>query len=161
MAVQVAVIAELRVVNAEQARMIIEVQGRVAELERRLAKDSSTSSKPPSSDGLARRPAPARQRRAGGRRPGRQPGTPGAHLAQVPFPDEVVVHAPERCAGCGGALTLAAVCCSGRPARGFVAHAAPQLRIRSALSVIISLGADRPQSTTSTVPRGVPGGFHQ
>jgi Family of unknown function (DUF6444) len=159
-AVQAAVIAELRVVNAEQARMIIEVQGRVAELERRLAKDSSTSSKPPSSDGLAKRPAPARQRRAGGRRPGRQPGTPGAHLAQVPDPDEVVVHAPERCAGCGGALTLAAVCCSGRPARGF-AHAAPQLSIRNALSVIISLGADRPQSTTSTVPRGVPGGFHQ
>jgi Family of unknown function (DUF6444) len=95
--------------------MIIKVPGRVAELERRLAKDSSTSSKPPSSDGLAKRPAPAWQRRAGGRRPGRQPGTPGAHLAQVPFPDEVVVHAPERCAGRGGALTLAAVCCSGRP----------------------------------------------
>ena len=57
MAVQAAVIAELRVVNAAQARMIIEVQGRVAELERRLAKDSSTSSKPPSSDRLAKRPA--------------------------------------------------------------------------------------------------------
>ena len=78
----------------------------------------------------------------------------------LPFPDEVVVHAPERCAGCGGALKLAAVCCSGRPARGF-AHAGPLLRIRNALRVIISLGADRPQSTTSTVPRGVPGGFHQ
>lgn len=92
-------------------------------------------------------------------RAGRQPGTPGAHLAQVPFRDEVMVHAPERRAACG-ALTLAAVCCSGRPARGF-AHAGPLLRIRNALRVIISLGADRPQSTTSTVPPGVPGGFHQ
>jgi hypothetical protein len=83
-AVQAAVIAELRVVNAAQARMIIEVQGRVAELERRLATDSSTSSKPPSSDGLAKRPAPARQRRAGGRRPGRQPGTPARTWPRCP-----------------------------------------------------------------------------
>ena len=37
----------------------------------------------------------------------------------------------------------------------------PILSIRNALSVIISLGPDRPQSTTSTVPRGEPGGFHQ
>jgi uncharacterized coiled-coil protein SlyX len=82
--VQAAVIAELRAVNAEQARLIAQLQGRVAELERRLAKDSWNSSKPPSSDGLAKRPASTRQRRTGGRRPGKQPGTPGAHLAQVP-----------------------------------------------------------------------------
>jgi transposase len=100
----------LRAVNAEQTRLIAQLRGRVAELERWLAKDSSTSSKPPSSDGLAKRPAPTRQRRTGGRRPGKQPGTPGAHLAQVPQPDQVVVHAPERCAGCGGDLTLAVVC---------------------------------------------------
>jgi hypothetical protein len=35
------------------------------------------------------------------------------------------------------------------------------LSTRNALSVIISLGADRPQSTASAVPCGVPGGFHQ
>jgi hypothetical protein len=46
---------------------------------------------------------------------------------------------------------------------GFVAFAYDgQIpRTRNALSVIISLGADRPQSTTSTVPCWVPGGFHQ
>jgi uncharacterized coiled-coil protein SlyX len=50
--VQAAVIAELRAANAEQARLIATLQTRVAELKRRLGKDSSNSSKPPSSDGL-------------------------------------------------------------------------------------------------------------
>jgi transposase len=38
------------------------------------------------------------------RRPGKQPGAPGAHLAQVAEPDEVVEHVPDRCGGCGGEL---------------------------------------------------------
>jgi uncharacterized coiled-coil protein SlyX len=57
-AVQAAVIVELRAANAEQARLIATLQARVAELEGRLGKDSSNSSKPPSSDGL-RKPARA------------------------------------------------------------------------------------------------------
>src|SRR5215204_1515433 len=110
-AVQAVVIAELRAVNAEQARLIATLQTRVVELERRLGKDSSNSSKPPSSDGL-RKPARAERRNADqtqGRRPGKQPGAPGAHLAQVERPDEVVEHAPERCGGCGADLAAAAV----------------------------------------------------
>jgi transposase len=110
-AVQAAVIAELRAVNAEQARLIAALQTRVVELERRLGKDSSSSSKPPSSDGL-RKPARAERRNAEqtqGRRPGKQPGAPGAHLAQVERPDEVVEHAPERCGGCGADLAGAVV----------------------------------------------------
>src|SRR5512132_3113609 len=89
--VQAAVIAELRAVNAEQARLIAALQARVVELERRLGKDSSNSSKPPSSDGL-RKPARAERRDAEqteGRRPGKRPGAPGAHLAQVERPEEV------------------------------------------------------------------------
>jgi transposase len=82
-AVQAAVIAGLRAANAEQARLIDTLKARVVELERRLGKDSSNSSKPPSSDGLGK---PSRAaRRAGGRaedrRPGKQPGALGAHLA--------------------------------------------------------------------------------
>ena len=110
-AVQVAVIAELRAANAEQARLIAALQARVAELERRVGRDSSNSSKPPSSDGL-RKPARAVRRAAEqgeGRRPGKQPGAPGAHLAQVPEPDEVVEHLPDRCSGCGADLAGAAV----------------------------------------------------
>ena len=104
--VQAAVIVELRAANAEQARLIATLQARVAELERRLGRDSSNSSKPPSSDGLGK-PARAERRDAGqtqGRRPGKQPGTPGAHLAQVEEPDEVALYAPDRCGGCGADL---------------------------------------------------------
>jgi len=117
-AVQAAVIAELRAANAElaaanaeQARLIAGLQVRVAELERRLGRDSSNSSKPPSSDGLGK-PSRAGRRadeRAERRRPGKQPGAPGAHLAQVAEPDEVVEHAPDRCGGCGAELAEAAV----------------------------------------------------
>jgi transposase len=102
-AVQAAVIAELRAANAEQARLIATLRARVAELERRLGRDSSNSSKPPSSDGL-RKPARAEPRAAEHlqhRRPGKQPGAPGAHLAQVAEPDEVVWYVPGRCGGCG------------------------------------------------------------
>jgi transposase/uncharacterized coiled-coil protein SlyX len=110
-AVQATVIAELRAANAEQARLIATLQARVAELERRLGKDSSNSSKPPSSDGLGK-PARAQRRpdeRAAPRRPGKQPGAPGAYLAQVPEPDEVVEHLPDRCGGCGADLAGAPV----------------------------------------------------
>jgi uncharacterized coiled-coil protein SlyX len=44
-AVQAAVIVELRAANAAQARLIATLQAWVAELERRLGKDSSNSSK--------------------------------------------------------------------------------------------------------------------
>jgi len=118
---------ELRAANAGQARVIEVLQARVAELECRLGKDSSNSSRPPSSDGLAKPPAPTRERRGGGRRPGRQPGAPGAHLGQVPDPDEVAVHAPGRCRGCGGDLTLAPV--TGVEARQVLDL--PEVRLRS------------------------------
>jgi transposase len=76
-AVQAAVIVELRAVNAEQARLIARLQARVAELERRLGKDSSNSSKPPSSDGLGK-PARAQRRADGGPRIAGPASSPGA-----------------------------------------------------------------------------------
>jgi transposase len=108
--VQAAVIVQLRTAVTEQARVIEVLQARVAELERQLGKHSGNSSKPPSSDGLAKPPAPTRERRgARGRRPGKQPGAPGAHLARVSQPDEVIWHVPDRCQGCGGELADAVV----------------------------------------------------
>jgi transposase len=99
-AVQAVVIAELREANASLVAANAALQARVAELERRLGKDSSNSSNPPSSDGLGK-PVRAQRRAAGRRQPGKQPGAPGAHLAQVAEPDEVVEHVPARCGGCG------------------------------------------------------------
>jgi transposase len=90
-AVQAAVVVELRAANAEQARVIAALRARVVELERRLGRDSSNSSKPPSSDGL-RKPSRAErdaEEQPERRRPGKQPGASGAHLAQVAEPDEV------------------------------------------------------------------------
>ena len=52
---------------------------RVAELEKRLNMNSSNSSKPPSSDGLKRKPKSLRRKNTG-RKPGGQPGHPGQTL---------------------------------------------------------------------------------
>jgi len=82
-----------------------QLEARVHELEIRLAKDSSNSSKPPSSDGLKRKPKSLRVR--SGKKPGGQRGRIGKGLAQVNNPDVVVPHAPASCNGCG--LNLSAV----------------------------------------------------
>jgi transposase len=93
---------------AEQAGVIEVLTARVAELERRLGLNSRNSSRPPSSDGLAK-PPPRSLRKVSGRRPGKQPGAPGAALSQVEDPDEVVEHRPVVCAGCRGGLGRAQV----------------------------------------------------
>ncbi|WP_432036530.1 DUF6444 domain-containing protein [Streptomyces cucumeris] len=68
-------VVELRLVVAAQAAAIerleariVEQDGEIAELKRRLAADSRNSSKPPSGDGLGKRPAPKSLRKASGRR---------------------------------------------------------------------------------------------
>ena len=74
----------------------------VKELQERLNSDSHNSSKPPSSDGMARRPYPQREKSK--RRPGGQPGHEGITLKRVRHPDRVVVHrAADRCR-CGCSL---------------------------------------------------------
>src|SRR4051812_44439419 len=88
---------------AAQDARIVEQDARIAELERQLAASSRNSSKPPSSDGLDK-PAPKSLRGRSGRKPGGQPGREGRTLRQVSTPDEVVVHEPGACAGCGGPL---------------------------------------------------------
>jgi len=75
---------------------------RVHELEARLSKDSSNSSKPPSSDGLKRKPKS--QRKQSDKKPGGQQGRVGKGLAQVNNPDIIITHTPNNCTGCGSCL---------------------------------------------------------
>jgi transposase len=99
---------ELVALVAAQSRQIELLRAEVAELRRRLGLNSSNSSKPPASDGLAK-PAPRSLRQASGRRPGKQPGAAGARLSQVDDPDRVWTHYPHTCGGCGGRLRDALV----------------------------------------------------
>lgn len=98
-------IAELRRLLAEQGKQIADLQRRLALREQ----NSTTTSKPPSSDGLAGRPR-VRGRRATSRRPrGGQLGHPGHWRAPVPAErvDAVIALAPPTCHRCQHALTPA------------------------------------------------------
>ena len=89
---------------------MIEAQAaRIAELERRLGSDSSTSSRPPSADGPYRKPPRRSSRTSSGRRPGKQPGDPGQTMDLVDDPDETVISDPTACARCGAGLASAPV----------------------------------------------------
>jgi transposase len=82
---------------------------RVKQLEDRLGKDSHNSSKPPSSDGLARKPKPTSLRGKSGRRSGGQPGHPGRTLEFAEKPDDTVIHSPSVCQECGASLAEAPI----------------------------------------------------
>ena len=101
-----ALIAVLQAQNTEQRTLIAALQTRIAELERQLGLNSDNSGKPPSSDGLKKKPSRVSSlRERSGKRPGGQPGHPGKTLGRVETPDATVDHYPATCAGCGGALT--------------------------------------------------------
>lgn len=101
-------LAERDAALAQRDALIAALAERVAELEARLGKNSRNSSKPPSSDGLAK-PAPKSLRRASGRKPGKEQGGQGFRLEPRAVPDEVRTHAPSECRGCGADLAHAPV----------------------------------------------------
>jgi transposase len=81
---------------------IQQLETEVHELKARLSKDSSNSSKPPSSDGLKRKPKSLRKK--SDKKAGGQQGRVGKGLAQVSNPDVIVTHTPSNCTGCGSDL---------------------------------------------------------
>jgi transposase len=101
----------LRAENAELSAQVTELADRVAALQTEASRDSTTSSKPPSTDPIEPRKSRAERRaeaRAAKRRQGKQPGAPGAHLARRD-PDDVIGYRPVCCRGCGADLSAAEV----------------------------------------------------
>ncbi len=81
----------------ELERQLLKERLRNLELEKRQAKDSHNSSKPPSSDGFKHtsKVRPKSQKKSGG-----QPGHSGHALVQVAKPDQVIMHQPTHCRTC-------------------------------------------------------------
>ncbi len=101
-----ALVKENDALERENARL----RERIAELERSAALDSTTSSKPPASDGLKKksgdREKRTRSQRGKSDRPsGGQPGHKGTTLERTATPDHVVDHDPSACEGCGAPLS--------------------------------------------------------
>ena len=95
-------VAELKARNAE-------LEERVARLERLISRNSGNSSMAPSTDDLpGKKPPEPGPRRGGGRRPGKQPGAPGAYLAWQEHPDKTEDVFPEGSCACGADLAGAA-----------------------------------------------------
>ena len=96
---------ELAARLSEAYRLIGELTARVEQLERLARRDSSTSSRPPSSDSPYKKQGRDRSsRERGKRRPGKQPGDAGTTMRLVDDPDERLFFPPAECRGCGEGL---------------------------------------------------------
>jgi transposase len=99
--------AHLQILNGLLQTQVAQLDARVQELEARQAKDSHNSSKPPSSDALARKTKSLR--RKSGKKPGGQLGHRGETLRLVAAPDVVEEHRPAVCDACQAPLDGAPV----------------------------------------------------
>src|SRR5260370_9451617 len=78
---------------------VAKLEQRLKELEGRLAKNSSNSHHPPSSDALSK-PRTKSLRTRSARKPGGQPGHPGQTLQRVKDPKHIRIHGLEVCPQC-------------------------------------------------------------
>lgn len=80
---------------------IASLKQEVADLRRQLGKNSHNSSKPPSSDGLGKKPRlPSSLRGKSGKKSGGQEGHKGGTLRQTDKPDIIQQHTAHCCAHC-------------------------------------------------------------
>jgi transposase len=99
--------AQVQQLTAQVQQLTTQVQQlttRIHELEAQLAKNSTNSGKPPSSDGLEKPQKNQSLRGKSGRKPGGQPGREGRTLNAAEKPDSVQVHTPITCMSCQGSL---------------------------------------------------------
>ncbi|WP_089163101.1 DUF6444 domain-containing protein [Caballeronia sordidicola] len=92
--------------HAEKDALILSFFSRLEVLESMVRKDSHNSSKPPSSDGLAKKTRKTRSlREASGKKAGGQVGHKGTTLMQVKRATQIVSHPlPAQCARCHNPL---------------------------------------------------------
>ena len=99
--------------NAEKDALILSLLARLEALESKMRKDSHNSSKPPSSDGFAKKTRSLRE--ASGNKVGGQIGHKGTTLKQVAQPTETVRHPlPAHCLRCNKPLSQDKACLSER-----------------------------------------------
>jgi transposase len=92
--------ADLLAIIVELQRQIAEQAVLIQELRDQLAKNSQNSGKPPSSDGLKKKPRTRSLRKKGERQNGGQPGHKGRTLKPVEKPDHVKRYEVECCSKC-------------------------------------------------------------
>jgi transposase len=90
--------AELEAENQHLRERLEELREQVQKLSACGAKDSHNSSKPPSTDGYAKKTRSLRQ--PSGKKPGGQEGHTGSTRSLIETPDKVIVLRPKKCAHC-------------------------------------------------------------
>jgi transposase len=157
LAAQVAAQAQML---AEQAALIDALRAEIVALKRRLDRDSSNSSQPPSKDSpaaKAKAKVKARSQTArekSGRGQGGQPGHPGSGLARVSSPDVVRTLEPAECAGCGEGLSAA----PGRIASSVQVFDLPTVEVQVTEYLMMARTCSCGHVTTAGPPVGVRGG---
>lgn len=131
-----------------------QLRARVAELERRLNRNSGNSNLPPSQDvfGLPKEEKKTAQAKPGARR-GKRKGAPGAGLGLVEHPDTVEDHRPSACGDCGSTLRS-------MPSVGFARRQVsdiPLVTVKVTEHRLHKVRCDCGHTTSADVPEGVAG----
>jgi len=119
----------------ELRRTIEELNQVIKKLTEKLGMNSRNSSKPPSSDGLAK-PSPKSLRKPSGKKAGGQKGHPGTHLATITEPDEVIYHIPAACCGCPSKTSCISHACTGETRQ--IIDAAVDVKITAHKTLVIN-----------------------